>query len=197
MTTATYTQGLQAMYPSLQQIPGQVPVQQYGPQYMQPFAQQHVPQYAQQHAPQIPQQFGQQSGQQAPQQFGQQFGQQAPQQSGMQAPFAPQAYAPQFAPQFGQQFGQQHPLHQQQATAAGLYGQKIHRQQIAAELFRLAQLVQYSSQFVGPQPGKPSRVGIAVELHKLAQQVEQSIQAQQSTQQQAPYGVPMQGPAWA
>jgi len=127
------------------------------------------------------------------QQFGyqpqyQQFGYQQPyQQAGMMPQFGmPQQYGQAQYGQFGHQFPQSHLPIQSQAI----------QQQIAAELFRLAQLVQQSSQLVGPQPGKPTRPLIAAELFRLAQQVQQS--GHQHQQQFAtPYGMAGQQPIWS
>jgi len=168
MTTATHTQGLLSMYPTAQQYAGQLP---FSPQYQQ-FGYQ--PQY-------------------------QQFGYQQPyQQAGMMPQFGPQQYGPQqqygMPQQYGQaQYGQLG--HQSTQSHLPIQSQAI-QQQIAAELFRLAQLVQQSSQLVGPQPGKPTRPLIAAELFRLAQQVQQS--GHQHQQQFAtPYGMAGQQPIWS
>jgi hypothetical protein len=78
------------------------------------------------------------------------------------------------------------------------YGTSVH-QQVAFELFRLAQIVQSSGQLVGPQPGKPSRPLIAAELFRLAQTVQSS--GQHAQQFQMPFGTsnqfPAQAPVWS
>ena len=118
MTTATHTQGLQAMYSPFQQtaVPGLQP--QFGPIGLGPMAYQQP--YQQPYAQQFP----------------------------IQYPPIPSPIAQPF--------------------------QQGIEQQVAWELFRLAQLVQASSHLVGPQAGKPSRQLIAYELFRLGQLVQQA-----------------------
>src|SRR2546423_1416140 len=93
-------------------------------------------------------------------------------------PFPSQYQYPQISPLIGQGHGQQtygqQGFGQQTYGVPGFSAAKPPRQLIAAELFRLGQLVQASSQVVGPQPGKPPRQAIAAELFRLGQIVPQS-----------------------
>jgi hypothetical protein len=105
-----------------------------------------------------------------------------------------------FPVQYQYQYPQISPLIGQGYGVSGVSAMKPPRQLIAAELFRLGQLVQASGQLVGPQPGKPPRQAIAAELFRLGQIVQQSAvhaHPQSHPQYSAPFGVQQQIPIWS